>query len=277
MSWLAAVVAGAVAAYASVVVAFALLETRLLFPAPRIDREVLRQKASRWNATEVELETADGTRLYGWRLGAGGALVLHFSGNGTSVAEDEARYAGWLDAGLSVLHVNYRGYPGSDGTPSEAGLRLDALAAWQEALRTHAPEDVIVHGKSMGGGVAVGLAATLCARGERPRALVVESTYASVALLAKERHPWLPVDALLRSRLESHLVAHLVDIPTLVVHGTADTVIPAHHGRLLASKVDGAQVVIVEGAAHNDVLLFRPEPWRVFRHVTNTPRGAPTP
>ncbi len=129
--WLALALLG----YACIVAVMAALQTTLVFPAPSTPRTTLEEAAQRFGATEVEIQASDGTDLYGWRVGDHPTLVLYFSGNGSSVGAG-GLYRLLDTQGLSTLHINYRGYPGSAGTPSEPGIRLDAQAAWAEARRT---------------------------------------------------------------------------------------------------------------------------------------------
>ena len=247
------------ACYLAVVGLFTLLEGTLLFPAPRVSRAELALWARQFGATEVSLQSADGESLYGWRLGSSDRIVVYFSGNGSTVGEVET-YRAFADAGLSVLHVNYRGYPGSTGRPSQQGLRADALAAWAEARRTHPADHIIVAGHSLGGGVAVGLTADRCRKGgsERPGALLLMATFSSAVDVARDHYPWLPVGAIMRNRFESLASAGDLSCPTLIVHGDRDSLIRIEHGRRLAKAIEGARLVTVPGAEHNDLLLSHP-------------------
>ncbi len=247
------------ACYLGVVGLFALLESKLVFPAPGVSRAELKLWARQFGATEVSVRTGDGEDLYGWRLGSSDRLVLYFSGNGSTVGEVET-YRAFAEAGLSVMHVNYRGYPGSTGNPSEEGLRADALAAWAEARRTHPAERILIAGHSLGGGVAVALAADRCREGgsERPGALLLMATFSSAVDVARDHYPWLPVGAMMRNRFESLASTGELCCPTLIVHGDRDSLIRIEHGRRLAEAVEGARLVTVPGAEHNDLLLSHP-------------------
>lgn len=263
--------------YGLVVFGMAGLQRSMIFPAPRVERAVLDGLAGQRGARVVEVTTQDGERLYGWRQGTGELLVLYFSGNGSSVGGDPTRAARLVEAGAEVLHINYRGYPGSSGSPSEAGLRVDARAAWSEALRSHQPGDIVLMGKSLGGGVAVGLAAELSARGEPPRALVVESSFRSLVDVAAEHYGWLPVRRLIRDRFESLALAPGVACPSLVLHGSQDTLIDVQHGRDLAVVLPGARLVQVQGAGHNELLLEDPAAWAAFVEVAGLSPGGALP
>lgn len=233
--------------YGFVLAAMVALEPRLLFPRPSVPDEELSRLAERWDATEVRLKARDGTPLYGWRLGRGARLALLFSGNGSTVGWQDERYRTLMDAGFAVLHMNYRGYPGSGGAPSEGALIDDAMVAWREALRSHDAREIVVFGKSLGGGVAMGLAEGLSRLppGQRPIAMVVESTFAAAWRVGARQYPFLPVRLLMRNRFESVTRAPHVTIPTLVVHGGRDEVIAVQQGAELAAALPDARFVEV--------------------------------
>lgn len=252
---------GVAALYASSVALMAAMEPWLLFPRPDLPRSELTRLAERWEATEVEVPSRDGTVLYGWRLGKGDKLALLFSGNGSTVGWQDERYRTLLDGGYSILHINYRGYPGSEGRPSEIGLLDDGLAAWAEAIKSHDPDQVVIFGKSLGGGVAMGVAEILSQLppGQRPAALVLESTFTSAWRVGADQYPWLPVRLIMRNRFESIVRAPHVQIPTVVLHGGRDELIDPEQGAALAAAIPGAVFVPIAHHWHNDVLWNEPE------------------
>lgn len=257
--WIGAGVA-LVALYVAVALLARRMEPALVFPAPPVSRDALQRAAKEVGAHERTVVTSDGLPLYGWRRGSSDHLVVLFSGNGATVGGYPARSERLLDAGFEVLHVNYRGYPGSAGAPSEAGLLLDAQAIWEEALRTHSPDRIVVYGKSLGGGVAVGLVSQL---DEPPALLLLESTFTSAADVARRRFPVLPVRALMRSPFDSMARAPRIGCPTLVLHGDADRVIPPTHGRALAQQIPNAQYLELPGD-HPSFLLDQAPAWEMF-------------
>lgn len=243
--------------YAGICGLMATAEPWLVYPAPSASPETLAQEAEALGAEVLALESRDGTALVAWRTGPDDQpLVLHFSGNGSRVGASPGRYRAFAELGYSVLHLSYRGYPGSEGSPSEAGLLDDAEAAWHLARRSHAARDILIHGHSLGGGVAVGLAARLAEQGEAPRALVTENTFSRAWGVAAEQYPWLPVRWLMRNGWDSLERAPALDLPALVLHGLADTFIPPHHGEALAGALPGARFLPVAGAGHNAALLL---------------------
>ena len=251
--------------YAAILAAMFALEPRLVFPAPRLTHTWLAEEATRAGAEELRLQTSDGETLYGWWLPAAGPrAVVFFSGNGTSVGLDLPTYARWRNEGVSVLHVNYRGYPGSTGSPSEAGLRIDARTAWAWLRERREAQDIVVVGRSLGGGVAIGLAAE-----KSPRGLALLATYSSAVQVARDSYPWLPVGLLMRNRFNSVALAPQVRCPTVLVHGEADAMIGSHHPPALAAAfTTPPRVHWVSGRSHNDPLLTDPTAWDAVRGLS---------
>jgi fermentation-respiration switch protein FrsA (DUF1100 family) len=150
----------------------------------------------------------------------------------------------------SILVFDYRGYGKSEGTPHEAGVLEDARAArkWL-AHRTGVDEtEIVLVGRSLGGAVAVDLAATDGARG-----LVLENTFTSLPDVAASHFPLLPVRWLMRSRLDSLAKISAYHGPLLQTHGDADRVVPLEQGERLHQAASGPkQFVVVAGGGHND-------------------------
>jgi pimeloyl-ACP methyl ester carboxylesterase len=181
---------------------------------------------------------------------AGRAAVIYFGGNAESVADSAADFAR-QKSDRTWVFVNYRGYGGSTGTPSEAALVADALAVWDWLQRDYA--DIAIVGRSLGTGVAVQLAAA------RPAAaLVLVSPYDSLVSIGRDALPWLPVSWLQRDRFESERFASQVKCPVLVLVATHDRVVlPMHSRRLVAAFAPGqVSAIEVPGAEHNDIQLW---------------------
>jgi fermentation-respiration switch protein FrsA (DUF1100 family) len=178
----------------------------------------------------VSIDTPDGERLVGWYLAPkpGMPTLLFFNGQGGGLEFQGGRWSRIADEGAGFLAVGYRGYDGSTGRPSEAGLHTDARAAYDWLARRTRPEEIVIHGYSLGSGVAVKLAT------ERPaRALVLEAPYTSTADIAARSYPWLPVRWLMLDQYRSRDIIDRVRSPVLIVHGTADVVIPVDQGQTL--------------------------------------------
>ncbi|WP_109510356.1 alpha/beta hydrolase [Nocardioides speluncae] len=212
-------------------------------------------------ARDVTLHTDDGLSLTAWFVPAEkdapdrDIAVLVAPGNGGNRA-GRAELAEELSRrGLAVLLLDYRGYGGNPGSPSEDGLLLDALAA-VDALEDlgYPPERTIYFGESLGGGVVAALQA------ERPPAgLVLRSPFTELADAGAHHYPWLPVRLLLRDRFP--VAQHLAesDVPVTVVYGDRDSVVPTALSAQVASQASNlAEELVIKGADHNDPVMFGP-------------------
>jgi len=153
--------------------------------------------------------------------------------------------------GVTVLIFDYRGYGRSEGKPSERGILEDGRAAraWL-ANREKVPEEkLVVMGESLGGAVAVHLAAE-----KQARALILESTFTSLPDVGKHHYPIFPVRLLMRSRLDSLAKIKEYRGPLLQCHGDADTIVPYKLGRrLFEAANEPKQFITFRGGDHNDL------------------------
>jgi fermentation-respiration switch protein FrsA (DUF1100 family) len=201
--------------------------------------------------TAVNIETEDGERIVGWWTPPardGGGVVLYLHGTpGALVDWAPWRLPSIQKAGLGALAIDYRGYGGSTGTPSEAGIDLDARAAF-DFIRSKAPHSKIaIFGESFGTGVAVALAT------ERPAAgLLLNAAFASeLRLFGLSAPPVLPYRWLLRDQYNSEALISSVAAPVMIVHGTADDQVPiAEARRLFAAARQPKTMIEIEGAGH---------------------------
>lgn len=224
------------------------------FPDPT--RPALPPSLAAAGVREVELTTDDGLHLAAWHwpARAGRALptdltVIVFHGN----AGNRGGRAGWYDllnsTGVGVLAPDYRGYGGNPGSPSEQGLYRDGEAAVHWA-REHLGGRLVFLGESLGGGVAVEMAAR-----HQPAGLILESAAASLADIARDAYPWLPAGLLMRDRFEAERRIPEVTCPLLAMHGEEDRVIPIELGAQLCAAASGPKTWWpVPRAGHGDLL-----------------------
>jgi pimeloyl-ACP methyl ester carboxylesterase len=189
---------------------------------------------------------SEGERIRVWVVARPGSrALLYFGGNAEDVAGNIDRFtAAFPDRSLYL--VNYRGYGGSSGRPTEAGLHADALAIFDHVRRERA--EIAVMGRSLGSGVAVHLAS------ERPvERLVLVTAYDSLVNVAREYFRWLPVGRLLRDRYESATHAKAVEAPVLIVIAGEDEIISRARPEALAAAFAPGQVrvEVVAGVGHN--------------------------
>ena len=249
MRFLFGLILTALALYAAVVALFYLKQGALLYPAGR--EMVSAAQAGLSGFEDVVLTTEDGERIVGWFKPAesGRATLLYFHGNGGSLLNRRDRAQLLTEGGRGLLIVSYRGYSGSTGTPSEAGLRADARAAYDWLSGRVPSEKTVLYGESLGSGVAVGLAA------ERPvGGLVLDAPFTSAADVAGHHYWYLPV-WLLRDQYRSLDRIHAVKAPLLVLHGDRDGVIPIALGRrLFEAAHEPKRFVELPGVDHAGVL-----------------------
>ena len=199
----------------------------------------------------LTLTTTDGEHLVAWFHPpvAGKPVILFFGGNGSTLIGQTDRWRRIADAGVGVLAVAYRGYSGSSGHPTEAGLHRDAEAAYAWLAARYRPADIIIHGHSLGTGVAVRLAADHPAR-----ALILEAPFTSAAEVGQLRYPWLPVKLLMWDPFASRDWIAKVHMPVLIVHGDHDGVIPFAMGRELFGLANPPKTFeAVPGGGHEDL------------------------
>lgn len=230
----------------------------MIFPAPDISSEQLTHYAKRDGVKELSLVASDQTPLYGRHGQAGGRrAVLFFHGNGASVGFGRRNNSFLTGHGWDLIAVEYRGYPGSGGTPSEEGMALDAMAAWRYATETVGIESsrLVLYGRSLGGGVASRLASKV-----EPAGLVLESTFTSLSDVAAQKYWYFPARLLVRHPFNTMKYAPNVHCPTLIVHGTADTLVPVSHGRALAKLFDNSTYIEAPGFQHNQEAILGYQP-----------------
>jgi fermentation-respiration switch protein FrsA (DUF1100 family) len=199
----------------------------------------------------IRITTADNQRLVAWYLppAAGRPTLLYFGGNGDSLAGDEDRLRQIAAEGVGVLDVGYRGYSGSSGHPTEAGLRLDAEAAYAWLAARVPPPRIVIAGHSLGTGIAVRLAARHPAR-----ALILESPFTSAEAVAQRILPWAPVSLLMSDRFRSDRWISEVRMPVLIVHGDHDGTIPIEQGRALFALANAPKTFVpIPGGGHDDL------------------------
>lgn len=211
-------------------------------------------------ASDVPLATADGLTLEAWFVPPAGATdtemaVLVAPGNAGNRA-DRTDFARELSRnGLAVLLMDYRGYGGNPGSPSEDGLAADADAAAAALSQLgFPPQRTIYFGESLGSGVVAALQVR-----QPPAGVVLRSPFTELADVGAHHYPLIPVRALLRDRFP--VVEHVAatDVPVTVVYGDQDSVVPSELSAKVADSAGSlAERVVLPGADHNDPVMFGP-------------------
>lgn len=171
--------------------------------------------------------------------------VLYFGGNAEAVVGNAAGFQHVLPR-HTVYLVNYRGYGGSTGTPTEEGLYQDAKAVFDAVQKQHRRVSAI--GRSLGSGVATFLAT------ERPvHKLLLITPFDSILHLVQDQYPIYPVSLMLKDQYDSIARVGKIAAETLIVIAEHDLIVPAKYSRLLAGAFPPDQVTVttLEGAGHN--------------------------
>jgi fermentation-respiration switch protein FrsA (DUF1100 family) len=228
--------------YAIIVVAMFFGQRALIYPVP----DGIAPLPAGYE--QVMLKTEDGLNIKAaWRAPQEGRpTAVYFHGNSGSWNDASDATALLAEAGYGVLLPEYRGYGGNPGSPSEEGLYADGRASlnWL-AERGIAPTEQIVIGQSLGTGVATRMASEF-----ESRALVLFSPYTSVPAAGATHYPWLPVDSLAKDRFASIDIIGDITVPVLVLHGTADRVIPHELGETLAKAAPHGEFMSFPGEGH---------------------------
>jgi uncharacterized protein len=249
----------AVALAVVVVVALAWTLQRRLIYLPSARPPVAPERVLE-GGSAVGLRTEDGLDLTAWHAPATepgtGVTVLVLPGNAGSRITRVPLARALTAAGFDVLLLDYRGYGGNPGSPTEDGLAADARAAHRHLVAVCGlpPARLVLFGESLGAAVATRLAL------ERPVAgLVLRSPFTSLADVGAKHYPFLPVRALLRDRFPIRDTIGAVTVPVIVVAGGADEIVPPTQSRAVAAA-GGGLYLEVAGARHNDPdLSFGPD------------------
>ncbi len=192
-------------------------------------------------AEEVTLTTADGARLVAWHVAPreGRPVVLYFHGNGGALHYRVERFRKLVRDGIGLLGLEYRGYAGSSGSPSEPGLMADGEAAYAFVAARYPGKQIVLWGESLGTGLAVALAA------EKPVGRVIlEAPFTSAVAVAGLRYWYLPVRLLMKDQYRSDERIEKITAPVLILHGMHDHVVPYAMGERLFEQTKAPKHIV---------------------------------
>ncbi len=200
--------------------------------------------------SEVYIGTDDNEKLRAWfyKNENSDNVIIYFHGNAANLENRKNKYQAFAeDSNYSLLAITYRGYPGSSGSPSEQGFYLDGQAAvdfiYAQGFKD---KNIILYGESIGSGVATEMATKLNAK-----ALILESPFTSVEMVAKKTYWFLPVSLMLKDKFDNKEKLQTLDLPILIIHGKKDRVVPVSHGIDLAESYSGPKkLVLTENDGH---------------------------
>jgi len=223
---------------------------------------------------DVWLTAADGTKLHAWWIPNANAkfTFLAFHGNASNIANRAPAYGFLRDTPANVLALEYRGYGHSEGKPSEAGLYLDAEAAYQYLVSTKRldPKSIVSFGQSLGTAVAAHLAAHHVVGG-----LILEAPFPSASRVASKTFWFLPgLSLLVRSQFDTQSKLKQITAPTLVVHCTQDPVLPFQFGQEVYDAAHPPKHFLrINGDCHEESSLIAPVQYRSALHEFLTSLG----
>ncbi|MEO1132338.1 MAG: alpha/beta fold hydrolase [Cyanobacteria bacterium J06639_1] len=227
----------------------------------------------------VTLTTSDDVSISAWFVDAPAGdrasdrVLLFCHGNAGNISSRLDYLAIFHSLGLATLAFDYRGFGSSEGQPSEAGTYRDADAAWDylTGARGIAPEQIVVYGESLGGGVA-----SYVAEQYAPGGLVMASTFTSIGDRAREIYPYIPVELILKTKYQSRDRLPNVSAPVLVIHSQQDEVIPFSHGLNLYEVANEPKEFLEITGLHNSGYMTSLETYRdglrSFSETLNTPQ-----
>ena len=210
---------------------------------------------------EVSFQATDSVVLHGWFVpGQGDITWLWFHGNAGNISH---RLENLLllhhRLGVNILLFDYRGYGHSAGRPSEEGTYQDAEGAinYLGSRLDIDPSKIVFFGRSVGCAVAVDLATR-----HTPYGLILESSFTSIADMAKRAFPFLPVGFLVRGKYDSISRIKHISAPLLILHGDRDDIVPIELGRRLFEAANQPKTFYtIAGAGHNDTYVMGGEPY----------------
>ncbi len=192
-------------------------------------------------AEEVTLTSSDGERIVAWHVAPRDAkpVIIYFHGNGGSLRYRVERFRKLIKGGIGLVAIDYRGYGGSSGSPSEAGLIADADAAYAFAATRYPAPQLVVWGELLGSGVAVDVAT------EKPIGRVIlEAPFTSAAAVAAMRYWYLPVGLLMKDQFRSDERIAKITAPVLILHGLRDRIIPYAMGERLFDLIKAPKHIV---------------------------------
>ncbi|MEH6632025.1 MAG: alpha/beta hydrolase [Halopseudomonas aestusnigri] len=237
--------------YIMVLVGMYLIQTKLVYPGgPPRERP---EQYGGVGVQEIHLEMEDGVRLTHWFIpptNKNFPVVVAFHGNAGHTGDRLAKLKYFTEMGYGLFQVEYRGYAGHEGTPSEQAFKADGLIAlkWLSE-QGYTKDKLIMYGESLGTGMAVWLASQFPVQ-----AVILEAPYSSIADVAQAKYWFLPVKYLLKDKWRSDLSIRDVRAPVFIFHGENDEVIPIDFSRKLFDLIpNDKQAIYFDDGYHMDL------------------------
>ena len=211
----------------------------------------------------VFLETKDKVKVHAWWIPVKKAkkTVLFCHGNAGNISYRLETIKIYNQLGINFFIFDYRGYGQSQGSPSEEGTYLDAKAAWDYLVKEKKikPQNIIIHGRSLGGAVA-----TKLIEGKKAALLIIESSFLSIAAVAKNFSACLPVGWFFGDRYPTYKNLKKVDRPIVIIHSQEDDFIPFKQGEELYKIANFPKEFLILQGNHNEGYLFSIKKYKDF-------------
>ena len=233
-------------------------EALLFKPAPLAASQPLQGLTTQGEGVSEFTVEVPGAKLSGLQLKLPNpkGVVFFLHGNRGNLDEWFINTQIYRRNNMDLVMVDYRGFGKSTGQiESEAQLRGDVRAAWNQIAPQYVGKKRVVYGRSLGSGLAAGLSADLEAEKMPPDMTVLVSPYSSMSTLTAQIYPYVP-QAVLRYPLRTDQLLPKIKSPLLLIHGDRDTFIPPSHSQSLKALSPQAQLLIVNGATHSDIHKF---------------------
>lgn len=220
---------------------------------------------------EIILTTEDNEKIHAWFIPNDSSrqwadkTVLFFHGNAGNISQRLETIQIYHQLGLNFFIIDYRGFGQSTGKPSEKGIYLDAAAAWDYLVheRKIKPDEIIVAGRSLGGGVASELAKNVT-----PAMLILESTFISMPEVSKLHYPFMPTGLIMKDKYATLNKLANITCPIVVAHSKNDEVIPFTHAEKIFQRAsEPKQFIELRGGHGNGFLLSRKDYIEGLQHA----------
>ena len=221
------IIIGLVLAYLAIVLFMYIFQRTFLY-FPHEDNYLTEEKIL-GSPQIVYIPTEDDITLYSWYYSSdsNSKTIVFFHGNAGTLNSRIYKLNYFREIGLNYLAITWRGFSGNDGKPTEDGLYKDARSAIEWLVEKGVDKkDIILYGESLGTGIAIEIS-----QNELFAGLILESPYTSIVEMGKISFPYLPIKLILKDRYNSVDKLKNIQIPTLVLHGKNDSLVPFYMGK----------------------------------------------
>ena len=210
---------------------------------------------------DVYFLTSDGFKLNGWFIKASKpiATILFCHGNAGNISHRIEFIKMFNEAGFDVFIFDYRGYGKSEGTPSEKGLYIDALASYKYLVdeKKVSPDSIVVYGESIGGNVAIDLASKV-----KAGSLISYASFTSAIDMGKRLFPFIPrcfLKLIASVKFDAGSKIKNIQIPKLIMHSKDDEIVPFALGEKLFKDASPPKEFYTMEGGHNEAIFIDPE------------------